>query len=127
MGGDVVSPIGPVPPTLREKLGFRRSKVFAFDGGEVLLSELTAGEAAAIWCALTDAETAGRDLDGYMEIVAAGARTAAGDKLFESVEEVRNLPARLVVPMAQTIMDLSDLGLESGKGEGDPPETLPTG
>ena len=62
-----------------------------------------------------------------MEIVAAGARTAAGDKLFESVKEVRNLPARLVVPMAQTIMDLSDLGLDSGKSEDDPPETLPTG
>lgn len=105
---------------LRQRLGFRRSREHVIGGTTVLLVELSALDAGAIWGELADAEHAGRMLDAYVRLVLVGVCSPAGERLFATLDEVEALPARVVTELAEIIMELTDLGVDSGKVEGDP-------
>ena len=123
--GSTVAELSAGAHALREKLAYRRTRIFQFEDGEVLLTELTAGEASQVWSELTEAELSGNGLDAYCHIVLLGAREPSGDALYATIADVRALPARLVVPMAQAIMDLTEIGLESKKEPDDRDDMLP--
>ncbi len=106
----------PEPPAaaVRARLGFRRTKPYEIGSDRIMLAELTALDASTIWGDLGTAESEGRMMDAYIRLVLAGAYTPSGDRLFATLEEVQALPARIVVPMAEAIMALTDMELDSG-------------
>ncbi len=104
-------------PPLAQKLWQRRSETFDVDGTTIQLTELSALDAAAVWGELEGAEQSGRLVDAYTLIILHGALTAGGSPVFSDVAEVGAMPARLMVPMAETIMRLTELELDSGKAD----------
>lgn len=89
----------------------------------VRIYELTAGEAMNLWPLFTEAEQTGKVFDAYLALVTATVYKEDGEHLFSCVEDASAWPARLIVPLAETAMELTGLGLEAGKDQPDPAET----
>lgn len=110
----ITGPSGPPAAAVRARLGFRRTKPYEIGADRIMLAELTALDASTIWGELGSAESEGRMMDAYIRLVLVGAYTPSGETLFSSLEEVQALPARVVMPMAEAIMALTDMELDSG-------------
>lgn len=106
----------------------RRQKIINLDGLEVTIKELTAADAIAVWGDLSDAELTGNVWPAYQQIIQRCAYNGAGP-YFESVADIDRLPARIVIPLGEAILNLSDIGLETSSGNvpSDPRDDSPTG
>lgn len=111
----------------RERLELRRSEPINVEGVELLAVELTAKDMLGLWGALSDAEQTGAVIDAYLKVVQCGLCNPSGGPVYDDAREVARLPARIVVPVAEKILALSEIELE---GKENPPaaraETSPT-
>lgn len=123
MGSDIAEPLTPF--RIEQSLGLRRKKRISFDDVEVLAVELTAGEVADLWEHVTEAERAGRQIDAYKAYCRVGARTLAGAPLFQDDGVIDQTPVRVISRLAEAILELSGMGIDSGKSTGDLGETSP--
>lgn len=98
-------------------LGAFRREAVNVDGEEVWLWELSTEETFSIWDALNKAD--GKNLDVYLDVVRLGLRDAEGQPLFEDEidrAELARMPARIVVPLAERILALSEIETETPRG-----------
>jgi hypothetical protein len=99
-------------------MGFRRFKPYELGDVAFNLSELSALDADRVWGLLSEGEQNDKLIEGYCHVVVYGAVDDAGAPVY-TLDDVRALPARLVVEMAETIMELTGLGVDPGKGQPD--------
>ena len=111
-----------IGPTIAEKLTFFRSAFYEADGTRLELVELSADQVADVWAELEAAEADGRMMDVYRLLVLHGTYHADAP-VFSSLEQVKRLPARHLVPMGEKLLELCELGVDSGEAPGDPDET----
>lgn len=119
-----MSTVEPIGPRLVDKLTSFRSDSFDADGTVIELVELTAEQMATVWDDLEAAEGEGRVLDVYRQLLLYGAHHG-GSPVFASIEDVQRLPGRLLIPMGEKMLQLCDMGLDSGNALGDQDETWP--
>lgn len=109
-------------PTVVDKLTALRRETFDAEGTPIELVELTGLEATEVWGALDGAEASGNLIEAYALLVLHGARHPGGGQVFESLDQVRSLPARYLVPMGERMLQLCDMGLDAGNAAGAPDE-----
>ena len=90
------------------------------EGEPFILQELSAREAFAVWDMLAEAEATGHKLEAYLTVVSLGLRTMAGTRVFgqDDLEELARWPSRIVVPLAERILAMSEVEMDPGKGSG---------
>lgn len=114
-------------PSLLDKLSALRHEPFDVDGTPIELVELTALEATALWDALGAAEAAGNMIEAYTLLVFHGAHHPGGARIFDEIDQVRQISARYLVPMGESMLKLCDMGLDPGNVPGARGEISPTG
>ena len=100
-------------------LGVFRRQTINIDGADYWLCELSAMEAFSIWQGLEAAD--GNHLDVYLDVVRLGLRDSEGDLVFGPETELTELgaiPARILIPLAQKILALSEIEKETPRGNG---------
>jgi hypothetical protein len=106
-----------IGPSILDKLRALKSEIFDADGTPVELVELTGFQASALWVSLSEAEKSGHLIDAYSLLILHGAVGPSGAPLFASLDLVKRLPARLIVPMGEIMLRLCDMGIDSGKAD----------
>lgn len=99
-----------------ERLLKRKTQEVNVDGQALFIQELSAREVFAIWDLVEAAESSQDRSRLYLELVSLGLRDADGRVLFESAEDVADLPSRIVIPLAEHIMRLSEIGIDGPAG-----------
>lgn len=87
-----------------------------------MVRELNARDLLAIWASLSKAEKTGDTTDAYLRVVARGTFDSEGERIFPAEQEMGDLPARVVVPLAERILGLSEVELNFVEDPTAPPD-----
>lgn len=104
---------------IREELEFRRTAPLNLEGQDLLVIELTAGQMLGMWDHMAEAEATGDITNAYLDVVKCGLCTPDGIPVYDDPREVARLPARIMIPTAEKILELSEITLEL---PGNPPQ-----